>query len=93
MSTKPHASRRYDKESFESIFKRWKGAVEKEGTLQQLRNREYYEKPSVTRKRAKAAAIKRHQRKVEEEKAAREQRKRPQSKKKDKKEKNRREKN
>lgn len=69
MTTKPHASRRHDKERFESIFKRWKRSVEKAGLIQELRNREFYEKPSVSRKRAKAAAIKRNQRRLAEENA------------------------
>jgi len=63
----PHATRRFDEESFESLFKRWKKAVEKSGIIQEFRNREFYEKPSLIRKRKKAAAVKRNQRKLEEE--------------------------
>ncbi len=70
MATKPHAIRRHDHEPFEVMFKRWKRAVEKDGLLQELRAREFFEKPSMVRKRAKAAAVKRNQRKTEEERAA-----------------------
>jgi small subunit ribosomal protein S21 len=64
----PSATRRFKDESFESIFKRWKKAVEKDGTLQELKKREFYEKPSSKRKRQKVASMKRNQRKVEEAK-------------------------
>lgn len=64
----PSAHRRFDNESFESIFRRWKRAVEKDGILQEYREREFYEKKSMIRKRMKAAAIKRNQRMVEEAK-------------------------
>lgn len=67
MSTKPHSTRKHDHESFEAIFKRWKRAVEKDGLIQELRGREFFEKPSMVRKRAKAAAVKRNQRRVQEE--------------------------
>ena len=63
----PHATRKFDDESFESLFKRWNKAVEKSGIIQEYRNREFYEKPSLVRKRKKAAAVKRNQRKIEEE--------------------------
>jgi small subunit ribosomal protein S21 len=64
----PSANRRFDNESFESIFRRWKRAVEKDGILQEYREREFYIKPSAVRKRNKAAAIKRNQRLLEEQK-------------------------
>jgi len=46
-------------ESFESLWKRFKRAVEHENVLADLRKHEYYEKPSVKRKRKSAAARKR----------------------------------
>lgn len=64
----PHATKKFDEESFESLLKRFKKAVEKAGVIQEFRNREYYEKPSLIRKRKKAAAVKRAQRLNEEEK-------------------------
>lgn len=50
-----------DGESFEQAVKRFKKQCEKAGILTELRKREHYEKPSVTRKRKLLAAIKREQ--------------------------------
>lgn len=55
-------------ESFDSMLKRFKKAVEQAGIIAEVRKREYYEKPSVKRRRKRAAAIKRimkKQRKME----------------------------
>ncbi len=46
-------------ESFESLMKRFKKAVERAGILADVRKNEFYEKPSVKRKRKRAAAKKR----------------------------------
>lgn len=54
------------RESFDRLFKRWKRAVDKDDVLKELRAREFYEKPSIARKRAKAAARKRWERKQQE---------------------------
>ena len=54
-------------ESFESLLKRFTRKVQQDGILSEVRHREYFEKPSVKRKR-KAAAKRR--------KSARSQRKR-----------------
>lgn len=56
---------KHENEHFESLFRRFKRAVEKDGIIQEVRNREHYEKPSMVRKRAKAAAKKRYQRQTE----------------------------
>ncbi len=53
-------------EPFERMFKRWKRLVENDGLLNELRQREFYEKPSQKRKRAAAAAKKRWERKQSE---------------------------
>jgi len=66
----PSAKIRHEKESFESLMRRFKRAVDKAGTIQEVRNREHYEKPSTIRKRAKAAARKRHQRQLQESRDA-----------------------
>ncbi len=42
-------------ESFESLLKRFNKRVQQTGILSELRRREHYEKPSVRRKRKKAA--------------------------------------
>lgn len=44
-----------DNESFESLLKRFNKKVQQTGVLSELRRREHYEKPSVRRKRKKAA--------------------------------------
>ena len=45
---------------FETALRRFKRTIEKSGLLTELRAREFYEKPTAERKRKKAAAIKRH---------------------------------
>jgi len=46
-------------ENIESLLKRFKRAVEKSGVLADLKKHEFYEKPSVKRKKKQAAARKR----------------------------------
>ncbi len=46
-------------ESFESLIRRFKKAVERSGILADLKKHAYYEKPSVKRKRKQEAARKR----------------------------------
>jgi small subunit ribosomal protein S21 len=47
-----------DNESFEGALRRFKKQCEKSGVLSEIRKREYYEKPSVQRKRKMIAARK-----------------------------------
>ncbi len=49
-----------ENEPFEVAMRRFKRTIEKSGLLTELRAREFYEKPTTERKRKKAAAIKRH---------------------------------
>jgi small subunit ribosomal protein S21 len=49
-----------ENEPFEVAMRRFKRTVEKTGLLTELRAREFYEKPTSERKRKRAAAIKRH---------------------------------
>ena len=44
-----------ENESFESVLRRFNKKVQQEGVLSEVRRREYYEKPSVKRKRKVAA--------------------------------------
>jgi len=44
-----------DEESFDSLLKRFSRKVQQDGILAELRRREHYEKPSIKRKRKKAA--------------------------------------
>lgn len=53
-----------DSESPEYALRRFKRACEKAGVLTEIRRREFYEKPTAERKRKKAAAIKRHLKKL-----------------------------
>jgi len=48
-----------DNEPFEIAMKRFKKQVEKAGILTELRRREYFDKPSVRKKKKAAAARKR----------------------------------
>lgn len=49
-----------ENEPFEVALRRFKRTVEKTGLLTELRAREFYEKPTAERKRKRAAAVKRH---------------------------------
>ena len=48
-----------DDDNFDLALRRFKKQVEKAGILSEMRKREHYEKPSVQRKKQKAAARKR----------------------------------
>lgn len=51
-------------ESFERMLKRFTKKVKKERIIEQVRERSYYEKPSVVKRRAKLEAIKREKKRV-----------------------------
>jgi small subunit ribosomal protein S21 len=51
-------------ESFESLWRRFKRTTEREGILADLRKHEFFEKPSIKRKRKSAAAQKRARKEV-----------------------------
>jgi small subunit ribosomal protein S21 len=48
-----------DGESFEQLLKRFKKQCEKAGVLSEVRKREHFEKPSMSRKKKSLAAQKR----------------------------------
>ena len=48
-----------DNETFDTALKRFKKQVEKAGVMFELRRREYYEKPSIRKKKKAIAARKR----------------------------------
>ena len=58
------ALRLRENEPFEAALRRFKRSIEKTGLLTELRAREFYEKPTAERKRKKAAAVKRHFKRV-----------------------------
>ena len=53
-----------DNEGFDSAVRRFKRVVEKSGILSEMRRREFHETPSMKRKRALAAAVKRYRKKL-----------------------------
>jgi len=55
-------------DNFELNLRRFKRLCEKAGILSDLRRHEFYEKPTWERKRKKAAAVKRYQKKLLREK-------------------------
>ncbi|MBZ2190095.1 MAG: 30S ribosomal protein S21 [Alcanivorax sp.] len=54
-------------EPFDVALRRFKRSCEKAGILAEVRRREFYEKPTQERKRKRAAAVKRHLKKVSRE--------------------------
>ena len=56
-----------DEESFENALRRFKRKCEKAGVLTELKKRQYFEKPSVKRKRKQLQARKKILRKLTEE--------------------------
>ncbi|QJC31883.1 30S ribosomal protein S21 [Enterobacteriaceae endosymbiont of Donacia tomentosa] len=58
-----------ENEPFDLALRRFKRSCEKAGILAEVRRREFYEKPTTGRKRAKASAIKRHMKKISRENA------------------------
>lgn len=61
-----------DNEVFEASLRRFKRLCEKAGILADLRRHEFYEKPTWKRKRKKASAVKRYQKKLMREQMAKE---------------------
>lgn len=53
-----------EQEPFDVALRRFKRSCEKAGIMTKLRLIEYYEKPTIKRKRKKAAASRRHIRKI-----------------------------
>ena len=56
-----------ENEPFDLALRRFKRACEKSGILSEIRKREFYEKPTTKRKRAKASAVKRLAKKLSRE--------------------------
>ena len=60
-----------ENEPFDVALRRFKRSCEKAGVLSEVRRREFFEKPTWERKRKKAAAKKRHLKKLARENARR----------------------
>ncbi|MBZ2279548.1 MAG: 30S ribosomal protein S21 [Buchnera aphidicola] len=58
-----------ENEPFDVALRRFKRSCEKAGILAEIRRREFYEKPTTQRKRAKASAVKRLAKKLTRENA------------------------
>lgn len=56
-----------ENEPFEVALRRFKRSCEKAGVLTDVRRNEFFEKPSQERKRKRAAAVKRHAKKLSRE--------------------------
>ena len=54
-------------ESFDSLFRRFKKNVEKKDTINEVRRREHYIKPSTERKLARDMAVKKEQKRQEDQ--------------------------
>jgi small subunit ribosomal protein S21 len=53
-----------ENEPFDIALRRFKRSCEKAGVLTEVRRREFYEKPTEIRKRKRAAAVKRHMKRL-----------------------------
>lgn len=62
----PKVELKHPKESFESLLRRFRKAVDLADILKDARKKDFYEKPSEKRKRAKASAKKRWEKKRRE---------------------------
>ena len=60
-----------ENEPFDVALRRFKRSCEKAGILSEVRRREHYEKQTAERKRKKAAAVKRHMKKLSRDNARR----------------------
>ena len=60
-----------ENEPFDVALRRFKRSCEKAGVLSEVRRREQFEKPTDERKRKKAAAVKRHMKKLSRDNARR----------------------
>ena len=60
-----------ENEPFDVALRRFKRSCEKAGILSEVRRREHYEKPTAERKLNKAAAVKRHMKKLSRDNARR----------------------
>ena len=51
-----------DRESFDSLLRRFKKRVERDPVLSEIRKRRYFEQPSIIRKRKRAAKLRKSRR-------------------------------
>lgn len=63
----PSVTRKFPHETIESMLRRFKKAVDKSKILQDFREHEFYEPPSLIRKKEKNIAIRRRQKQLIDE--------------------------
>lgn len=63
--------RKHNHESFESMMRRFKKACEKSDILNEVREREHFEKPSMTRRISRKVAAKKELRRQEDQRVKR----------------------
>lgn len=56
-------------DNFEKALRKFKKKVQNSGLLDEVRNRQHYEKPSIQRKRAQASAKARYRKKLQRDRA------------------------
>lgn len=69
LKVRAKANRKHDNESVESLMRRFKRSCEKADILIEVRKREFFERPTSKRKRSKAAAKKREQKRISGDKS------------------------
>ena len=60
-------TKKHPHESFESLMRRFKKGCEKSNTLLEVKKREQYEKPSMTRRISRKMAAKKEQKRQEDQ--------------------------
>jgi len=60
-------NRKHKHESFESMMRRFKKGCEKSDILNEVRDREHFEKPSMTRRISRKMAVKKESRRQEDQ--------------------------
>ena len=64
-------NRKYKGESFESLMRRFKKGCEKSDIVNEVKKREHFEKPSMTRRISRQVAAKKESRRQEDQKLKR----------------------
>ena len=63
--------RKHKHESFEAMMRRFKKSCEKSDILNEVKKREHFEKPSMTRRKSREMAIKKESRRQEDQRVKR----------------------
>jgi len=63
--------RKHKHESFESMMRRFKKGCEKSDIINEVKKREHFEKPSMTRRKGREMAVKKESRRQEDQRVKR----------------------